>query len=90
MSDPVAKARRSRFKDARQQSAPDVLRQKPKNKPKGPRPWHVVGPSWFGDQESTWYKCATEQQAVDLLDKYARSVTAPYLRPPRVEYRPKT
>lgn len=92
MSDPSAKARRSAAKDARQQPAPDTARPMPKKKPKPDRPWHVVGRSGFNfqrDREFTWYKCATEEQAIAMMEKDKRSRLQPHLCDRRVVYRPK-
>lgn len=90
MSNPDAKARRSRFKDARQQSAPDTMRPRPKAKPKDDKPWHVIAPGLIGGKEWTVYRCATEEQAQAMAEKDRRSYLAPYLAPRRIEYRPKT
>lgn len=57
----------------------------PQNKPNVPRPWHVIGPAFFGP-EYTWHRCATEEQAQGWLDRYQRS--APFLRPTRIEFVP--
>lgn len=90
MSDPAAKARRSRAKDARQQPAPEPGRIPSRKKPKGDRPWHVIAPGLIGGKEWTVYRCATEEQARAMMEKDHRSYLAPHIAPRRIEYRPKS
>lgn len=88
MSSPIAKAARSAAKDARQQPAPDTMRPRPKRKPPPDRPWHVVGRGFTG-KEFTWYKCATQEQAIAMMEKDKRSRLQPHLCDRRVIYCPK-
>lgn len=84
MSNPDAKARRSRVKDARQIPAPDEARLRGNKKKRQPRPWKVIGPL-FSDKEAVWHSAATEEAAQDYLDKLRRMFRAE--RPWRIEYR---
>ena len=74
MSDPQAKASRSKAKDARQTPAPDGVCTGPKRKPKKEKPWGVYGPLFYHDKrEFCWHKAQTEEAARDWASKASRS-----------------
>ena len=53
MSNPVAKAERSKAKDARQQPAPDVV---PRSKSKKDKPWRVDGFGGWLFRRNKWWR----------------------------------
>lgn len=73
MSNPIAKAERSKAKDARQMPASDDVKHHKKRK-KRKREWAVIGPARFGgSKECVYHKAVDEEGAKAWLEKWLRS-----------------
>lgn len=75
MSDPRAKAERSRAKDLRQGIEGDYHRPKPKKKAKPNKPFRVMVelPFFLGDKPLCIHRAATREQAEAWIEKESRS-----------------
>lgn len=75
MSDPVAKAERSRAKDARQGKIDDERVRKGKKRKKKDRPWQVYT-DWLFCRELCVHRAETREQAEAWIEKELRSYLA--------------